>query len=106
MIGLEEIKHQLSTCHIKSDLLVNIDNTMETLIRMENPSGVKALPAKGELVTRLRFLRELRASALELGDEQIKDFARDFSLIISSMQFQLWQGESKDLLALIEQNNS
>ena len=75
---------------------------METLINAQN---IGIISKDGELVTRLRYLRELRASALDLSEEQVRDFSRDFSLIVSSMQFQLWQGGNKELIELLEQGN-
>lgn len=82
-----------------------IDSAMEALIEYQSIDKA-IIKGKGEILTRLRYLRELRASALELAEEQIHDFCRDLTLILSSMQFQLWSGESKELISLIESSES
>ena len=102
ILKLESVKRELDGCNSLSELLTMIDTTMETLIQFQNSENISLASTGGELITRLRYVRELRASALALSDEQVEDFSRDFSLIVSSMQFQLWQGESRELLSLIE----
>lgn len=106
IIKLELIKNQLEHCVNKADLLNEIDNTMECLISARKDADFNSVRPKDELVTRLRYLRELRAAALDLSEEQVTDFSRDYFLMVSSMQFQLWQGDNQRLLSLIEQSNS
>lgn len=106
IIKLEVVKYQLKDCNVKEDLISKIDQVMENLIGAQNEVGSDILATNGELVTKLRYLRELRASALDLSDEQVLDFSRDLSLIVSSMQFQLWQGDNKSLFSLLDKNNS
>jgi hypothetical protein len=106
ILRLEQVKLKLADCHSLKELLSQIDSTMETLINFQGAGEAGLAASKGDIVTRLRYLRELRASALDLAEEQVHDFSRDLSLIISSMQFQLWSGESKELISLIESSKS
>ena len=106
ILRLEGLKRDLEHCQERSLLLATIDTTMETLIQYQASEGTSLAAGKGELITRLRYLRELRASALDLDEEQVEDFSRDFLLILSSMQFQLWRGNSKELFSLIDASNS
>ena len=102
---VEEIKSSLNSCEKVSDLIHCIDETMELLIAHQKSEFVSQ-SVSGDLYVRLRYLREIRASALDLSDEQVPDFCRDLKLIFSSMQFQLWRGDSKELLALIDSHHS
>lgn len=106
ILRLEQSKGELESCRSRSDLLRVIDSAMETLIVYQSAGESAILAGKGDILTRLRYLREVRAAALDLAEEQVSDFCRDLSLILSSMQFQLWRGESKELISLIESSNS
>ena len=105
ILKLEQAKTGLADCKTHAALIAWIDNTMEAIIDYQRSSGSGQVQNSGELVTRLRYLREIRAAALELSEEQISDFSRDFSLIVSSMQFQLWQGKNSELLSLLDKKS-
>lgn len=102
---VEDIKSSLDQCTKVEDLVTCVDETMETLISHQKSEYVSP-SVSGDLYVRLRYLREIRSSALELSNEQVPDFCRDLKLIFSSMQFQLWRGDSKELLALIDSHQS
>ena len=106
ILRLEHCKHFLKDCRSQTNLLAAIDMAMETLIDYQSFASPDLLLANGDIITRLHYLRELRAIALDLAEEQVGDFCRDLSLIISSMQFQLWDGQSQDLISLIHSTES
>ncbi len=106
IVALERFRRALLKCPTKTELIQQIDLCIEEVYGVMQKRRILDLPSQPDLLSKIHYLKEYRAIAYELMQEQLTEYSRDVALVITTIQFELWEGRNPELFKLVDSVDS